>query len=197
MRLTIARYFLYFRKIGLKKNSINKKLYREVERLGAKDMELCMQCGNCSAACPLSEGANTFPRKIYRYLQLGLEDKLFESPEPWLCYYCGECNIDCPRGAEPAETMMAVRRWLTTKYDRTGLAKRFYLSKAWEIGALLVLALVIILLFVFGHGPIITDHVSVNTFAPVLWVEIGDLILVLVLSTFLMSNAFVMFRYIM
>ncbi|MGW8208188.1 MAG: 4Fe-4S dicluster domain-containing protein, partial [Syntrophobacteria bacterium] len=31
-----------------------------------------MQCGNCSASCPLSEGTNNFPRKIYRYLQLGL-----------------------------------------------------------------------------------------------------------------------------
>jgi Fe-S oxidoreductase len=183
--------------IVLGKNSVNQNLYNEVEKLGAKDMELCMQCGNCSAACPLSSGTNTFPRRIYRYLQLGLEDKLLEASEPWLCYYCGECNLDCPRGAEPAETMMAVRRWLTTKYDRTGLAKRFYLSKTWEIGALLTLALGIILLFVFGHGPIIVDHVSVNAFAPVIWVEIGDFIMAFVLSAFLMANAFRMFRYIM
>ena len=81
-----------------------------------------MQCGNCASACPLSTGENTFPRKIYRYLQLGLRDKLMESPEPWLCYYCGTCNTDCPRGAEPAETMMATRRWLMTQYDWTGLA---------------------------------------------------------------------------
>jgi Fe-S oxidoreductase len=181
----------------LKNNRLDSELANDVAKFGARDMEACMQCGNCSAACPLSTGADTFPRRIYRYLQLGLKDKLLESPEPWLCYYCGECNIDCPRGAEPAETMMAARRWLTTQYDRTGLAKRFYLSEIWEAGALLVLALGIILLFLFGHGPIITDHVSVNTFAPVLWVEIGDLAMALVLSTFLMANAFRMFRYIM
>jgi len=178
-------------------NSINPDLYRDVAQFGARDMEICMQCATCSASCPLSSGTNTFPRKIYRYLQLGLEDKLLQSPEPWLCYYCGECNIDCPRGAEPAETMMAVRRWLTTRYDWTGLSRRFYLSEAWEFGALIVLALGIILLFVLGHGPIITDRVSVNTFVPVLWIEIGDLAMAAILTTFLMSNAFRMYRFIM
>ena len=109
-------------------NSIDPELYQEVAKFGSKDMEICMQCGICSASFPLSTGTDTFPRKIYRYLQLGLRDKLLKSPVPWLCYYCGDCNLDCPRGAEPAETMMATRRWLTTQYDWTGLAKKFYLS---------------------------------------------------------------------
>lgn len=160
-------------------------------------MEICMQCGTCSASCPLSSGTNPFPRKIYRYLQLGMRDKLLKSSEPWLCYYCGECNKDCPRGAEPAETMMATRRWLTAQYDWTGLAKKLYLSEAWEITALGSVALFIILLFVFFHGPIITDRVAVNTFAPVLWIEIGDLVMAAILSTFLLSNAFRMYRFIM
>ena len=177
--------------------TVDPELYQEVEKFGAKDMEICMQCATCSASCPLSEGTNPFPRKIYRYLQLGLRDKLLQAPEPWLCYYCGECNKDCPREAEPAETMMATRRWLTTQYDWTGLAKRFYLSAAWEIGALAALAFGIILLFWFFHGPIITDRVSVNSFAPVMWIEIGDLIMAAILSAFLLSNAFRMYRFIM
>ncbi len=172
-------------------------LYEEVARFGARDMDICMQCGNCSASCPLSTGNDSFPRRIYRYLQLGLRDRLRSSPVPWLCYYCGECNTDCPRGAEPAETMMAVRRWLTTQYDWTGLARRLYLSEAWEIGALSAVSLVVVLLFVFFHGPVITDRVAVNTFAPVLWIEIGDLVMAAVLSGFLLSNAFRMARWIM
>ncbi|MCP4669599.1 MAG: 4Fe-4S dicluster domain-containing protein, partial [Deltaproteobacteria bacterium] len=178
-------------------NRIDFELYRDVEKLGARDMELCMQCGICTASCPLSTGSDTFPRKIYRYLQLGLKDKLLKSAVPWLCYYCGECNKDCPRGAEPAETMMAARRWLTSQYDWTGLARRFYLSEAWEIGAIIVVALVIIALMYLGHGPVITDRVSVGNFAPILWIEIGDLILGGLLTTFLMSNAFRMYRFIM
>jgi Fe-S oxidoreductase len=140
---------------------------------------------------------NAFPRKIYRYLQLGLKDKLLKSPVPWLCYYCGDCNKDCPRGAEPAETMMATRRWLTAQYDWTGLARRFYLSKAWEIGALIAVALGVIVLFGFFHGPVVTDRVSVNSFAPVMWIELGDLAMAAVLSAFLLSNAFRMYRFIM
>ena len=178
-------------------NSVDPDLHRDVAQFGARDMEICMQCATCSSSCPLSTGANTFPRKIYRYLQLGLKDKLLQSPEPWLCYYCGECNIDCPRGAEPAETMMAVRRWLTSQYDWTGLARRFYLSDAWEVGALLVVALAVVVLFLVGHGPIVTDRVAVNTFVPVLWIEIGDLTMAAILTLFLMSNAYRMFRYVM
>ena len=176
---------------------VDSELYRELAKFGAKDIEICMQCGTCSASCPLSSGTNPFPRKIYRYIQLGLKDKLLKSTEPWLCYYCGDCNKDCPRGAEPAETMMATRRWLTAQYDWTGLARRFYLSEAWEIGALIAVALAIIVLFALFHGPVVTDRVSVNSFAPVIWIEIGDLVMAAILSAFLLSNAFRMYRFIM
>ncbi len=176
---------------------IDSELYRELAKYGARDTEICMQCGTCSASCPLSSGTNAFPRKIYRYLQLGLRDKLLQSPVPWLCYYCGDCNKDCPRGAEPAETMMATRRWLTAEYDWTGLARRFYISAAWEIGALIAVALGVIVLFCLFHGPVVTDRVSVDSFAPVAWIEIGDLMMAAILSAFLLSNAFRMYRFIM
>jgi Fe-S oxidoreductase len=181
----------------LKNYSINLNLYGEIQRLGAKDMETCMQCGNCSSACPLSTDENTFPRKIYRYLQLGLEDKLLEAPEPWLCYYCGDCNTDCPRGAEPAETMMAARRWLTTQYDWTGLAKKFYASPKWEVGAFAAVALFVISLFLIFHGPVVTDRVELNTFAPAHWVHIGDQIMIVIVFALLGSNAVNMYFKIM
>jgi Fe-S oxidoreductase len=181
----------------LKKNHISPELYKEVEQLGARDMEACMQCGNCASACPLSTGETTFPRKIYRYLQLGLRDKLLESPEPWLCYYCGDCNTDCPRGAEPAETMMATRRWLMTQYDWTGLAKRFYTSPKMEVGAFLAIALFVVALFLIFHGPVVTDRVELNTFAPVHWVHLGDQIMIGFVFVMLFSNAAFMFAGIM
>jgi Fe-S oxidoreductase len=160
-------------------------------------MEICMQCGNCSAACPLSEGESTFPRKIYRYLQLGLKDKVLESPEPWLCYYCGDCNTDCPRGAEPAETMMATRRWLMTQYDWTGLARLFYSSPKWEVGAFAAIALFVMALLIIFRGPVITDYVALNSFAPVHNVHIGDQIMILIVLGLLGSNAVNMYFKIM
>lgn len=181
----------------MKNYSISPHLYSEIEKLGAKDMETCMQCGNCAAACPLSEDENTFPRKIYRYLQLGLKDKVLESPEPWLCYYCGDCNTDCPRGAEPAETMMATRRWLTTQYDWTGLARRFYASPATAVAAVAAITLFVIGLFLTLHGPVITEYVSLNTFAPAEAVMIGDKIMIVIVLGLLASNAVNMYFKIM
>ena len=179
------------------KNHISPDLYSEVAKLGAKDMEACLQCGNCASACPLSAGENTFPRKIYRYLQLGLKDKLLESPEPWLCYYCGDCNKDCPRGAEPAETMMATRRWLMTQYDWTGIARRFYTSPKTEIGAFLGVGLFVIMLFLLFHGPVVTDRVELTTFAPVHWIHLGDQVMMGFVFVMLFSNAAHMYKGIM
>jgi Fe-S oxidoreductase len=176
------------------KNNVSPDLYREVERLGAKDMEACMQCGNCASDCPLSSGETTFPRRIYRYLQLGLRDKLLESPEPWLCYYCGDCNTDCPRGAEPAETMMASRRWLMTQYDWTGIARRFYTSPLTAVGAFLGVGFFVVLLFLLFHGPVVMDRVELNTFAPEPWIHLGDQIMMGFIFVMLFSNAARMFK---
>jgi quinone-modifying oxidoreductase, subunit QmoC len=117
----------------------NPRLVEELELYGAQDVSKCYHCGNCSATCPFSKGPFLFPRKSMRYLQMGLEEKLEGTLEPWLCYYCGECSDECPREAEPGETMMSMRRWLTSRYDFTGISRLFYRSwKAELLGILLV-----------------------------------------------------------
>ena len=93
----------------------NPDLIDELEQFGARDAVKCYQCGNCSAACAHSDDPYVFPRKSMRYLQMGLEKPLRSALDPWLCYYCGKCSDQCPRGAEPGETMMGIRRWLTAR----------------------------------------------------------------------------------
>ena len=56
---------------------------------------------------------NPFPRNQMLAAQWGLKDKLVNDLGPWLCFYCGECSKMCPRQANPGETMMALRRYLT------------------------------------------------------------------------------------
>jgi quinone-modifying oxidoreductase, subunit QmoC len=119
----------------------NPRLVGQLEKYGAEDVTKCYHCGNCSATCPFSKEPFIFPRKSMRYLQMGLEDKLKGNLEPWLCYYCGECSEQCPREAEPGETMMAMRRWLTSRYDFTGISRLFYQSWKIEVGAILLVAL--------------------------------------------------------
>ena len=132
---------------------------------------------------PLRQGA-IFPRQIIRYLQLGLEDRLLESPEPWLCYYCGNCSDTCPREAQPGELMMATRRWLTSRYDWTGLRAGSVPETWWQSWRRLgVVALLVLLLFVvpadFGfrllaRHPEARANVMLGHFAPTDVVHVGD-----------------------
>jgi len=169
--------------------SVNPGLLVELEEFGLKDAATCFNCGNCTAVCTLSTENTPFPRKVIRYLQIGAEDKLLQSPEPWLCYYCGDCSETCPRDANPGEVMMGLRRYLTARYDSTGISKRFYTSKVFEVSAILFLAALVGLGFMAFHGTIVTDKVALNTFASSHVIEILDLIMLVVLSFFLLTNA--------
>ena len=91
---------------------------------------------------------------------------------------------------------MALRRWLTGQYDWTGLAKKFYTSTLWEIGSLLAVAAFVVLMVFLLHGPLVTDQVELNTFAPVHIIHTGDWIMAGLLSFFLLSNAFRMHQFI-
>ncbi|MFC1936726.1 4Fe-4S dicluster domain-containing protein [Chloroflexota bacterium] len=169
-------------------------LLLELKEFGDVNIESCFNCGNCTAICPLSTDSTPFPRNNIRRVQLGLRDQILQSPDPWLCYYCGDCTQTCPRQAEPAEAQMAMRRWLTAQYDWTGLARKFYTSKVWEFGSVLLLAGFIVVMFILFHGPVVTDTVALNTFAPVHFIEIGDWIMLAGLSLFLLSNVYRMYR---
>ncbi len=119
---------------------INPGFTKELKSFGAFDVNACYNCGNCTAVCSLSDEGNSFPRKMVRYSVLGLDDEIKMSLEPWLCYYCGECSSTCPREAEPGELMMSLRRWLTAKYDWTGLSGLLYRSLTATVTAFILLA---------------------------------------------------------
>jgi len=167
----------------------------ELKEYGAVGIEKCFNCGNCTAICPLASNEYNFPRSIIRRAQIGQREKLKSQLDPWLCYYCGDCSVTCPKGAEPGETMMAARRWLTAEYDWTGLARKFYTSVVWEIGSIIFVGMLILLMFILFAGPMVTDHVALNTFAPVQRIHYGDLALAAFLSFFLLSNIFRMYLF--
>lgn len=108
--------------------NINPSFSKELKKYGAFDLNACYNCGTCTATCSLSTKEDSFPREMVRYSSLGLEDEIKSSLKPWMCYYCGECSSNCPREANPGELMMSLRRWLTAKYDWTGLSGLLYKS---------------------------------------------------------------------
>jgi ferredoxin len=177
---------------------INPEFSDTLKEFGAFDLNACYNCGTCTAICSLSDEENSYSRKMVRYSVLGLENEIQASTDPWMCYYCGECSTSCPREAEPGELMMSLRRYLTSAYDWTGLSGKFYTSKIWELTAIGILSALILMLFVFFHGPMTTEltaqgGVKLNTFAPWDKIEIGDWIMAGILSFFLISNIFRMY----
>lgn len=174
------------------------EVFEDFKEMGAFNVSACMNCGTCTVSCPLSETGNEFPRKLIRYAVLGLEDKLVSCPEPWLCFYCGDCSETCPSEAEPGEFMMTSRRYLISKYDWTGISKRLYLSERLEIGSIILFALGILGFFILtgSFDRMETDHVSINTFAPVELIYITVLSVMGLLTLLLLSNAFRMYYYI-
>jgi len=125
-----------------------------------------------------------------RYLQMGLEDRLRGNLEPWLCYYCGECSEQCPRQAEPGETMMSMRRWLTSQYDFTGISRLFYKSWKIELFAILLLALLTgVGFYLFGSSQgSIHVYDGANAFLPSEKVHLFDWSMAGVLVVLLLVN---------
>jgi quinone-modifying oxidoreductase subunit QmoC len=179
--------------------AIHPGLVDELQAYGAEDVSKCYNCGNCSAVCVHSEEPFILPRRPMHALQLGLEDKLKGSIEPWLCYYCGECSEQCPKGAEPGETMMSLRRWLTSKYDFSGISRLFYRSWRWELFAIVLAALLTGLgftLFGLSQGSI-NHYDGSNAFLPSAKIHIFDWTMAIVLVVLLGINAMRMWRFVM
>ncbi len=95
--------------------------YREAANIiieeGGEPLNLCYQCGLCSATCPWNL-VRSFPvHMMIHEAQLGLVD--FESEEVWQCVACRACVQRCPRGVEIPDIMRALRRAIVS----LGIAK--------------------------------------------------------------------------
>ncbi|PKP41317.1 MAG: hypothetical protein CVT93_08660 [Bacteroidetes bacterium HGW-Bacteroidetes-10] len=123
---------------------INTKFGKELKRYGAVDFNKCYNCGTCTAVCSLSTGEDSFPRSMVRLSETGDKKGVESSLKPWLCYYCGDCSVNCPQTADPGELMMSLRRWLTAKYDWTGLSGLFHRSGLANIIAMILVAVGVI-----------------------------------------------------
>jgi len=126
-------------------------LLSEIRQYGKFDSAGCYQCGSCTVSCELVTDFASFPRKSIRYALLGLRGPLLGSLEPWVCHDCGDCSLVCPRQAEPRISMMTLRRFLTAQYDWTGIASRLLTSRAWYLGSLVFVGMLVVLLILCYH----------------------------------------------
>jgi heterodisulfide reductase subunit C len=70
----------------------------------------CMQCGTCTGSCGSSNAMDYTPRQMWRMVQLGMKEELFNSRTFWLCSSCYYCTLRCPRGLPLTEAIAALKR---------------------------------------------------------------------------------------
>jgi hypothetical protein len=85
--------------------------------------------------------------------------------------------------------MMAMRRYLTSKYDWTGFARKFSTSERFEILAVALVGILIgLALWIFHADNPNMEHAHLNSVWPAHAIEIADLIMAAILSFLLLSN---------
>jgi heterodisulfide reductase subunit C len=87
-----------------------REFMRQVQQRGAPNVNLCYQCGKCTAGCPIAYEMDYPPNQIVRGVQLGMRDVVLSSHTIWLCAACETCSTRCPQNVDPAAVMDALRR---------------------------------------------------------------------------------------
>lgn len=84
---------------------------KQVEAIeGAERLDLCFQCGTCTADCPVSRRTDEFhPRIIARMAKLGAKNELLGGDALWLCANCYTCYEKCPEDVKLTEIIVALR----------------------------------------------------------------------------------------
>jgi quinone-modifying oxidoreductase, subunit QmoC len=70
----------------------------------------CIQCGTCSATCPVSHFMDYTPRKIIAMVRAGFKEEVLRSFTIWICASCHSCTADCPREIKITDVMYALKQ---------------------------------------------------------------------------------------
>lgn len=107
---------------------------------GGEGVELCIQCGTCSASCPNANRMEHTPRKLIAMTRAGLWKEVLSSNSMWYCLSCYMCTVRCPRGIKQTELMhalesLSVRHHLSTSHSRTPAMYRSFSDFVYGIGS--------------------------------------------------------------
>jgi heterodisulfide reductase subunit C2 len=99
---------------------VNPKLAREVGTYEEFNASACMNCGVCTAVCPM--GIEVLPRTLFRYVMLGMEEQVVEQTESvYSCLLCKMCEVNCPAGVHIAENVRSLRHHINrTRFGLKG-----------------------------------------------------------------------------
>jgi heterodisulfide reductase subunit C len=101
--------------------AVKKMIKYEVERdrefaqwvtgvIGGERIRNCIQCGLCSASCPLAPYMDFTPRRLMHMAREGFKRDVLGSFTIWLCTSCYSCTVECPRKIQVTDIMYALKR---------------------------------------------------------------------------------------
>ncbi|MBJ6726159.1 4Fe-4S dicluster domain-containing protein [Geomesophilobacter sediminis] len=111
----------------LSNETINLDFVNKVEKLSGSSVRRCMQCGKCSAGCPMATFMEHPPNRIVRLLQLGQGKRILAGRSIWYCASCETCTTRCPNTVNLAAIMDALRK---LSWDADGPSKESYVQLA-------------------------------------------------------------------
>lgn len=77
----------------------------------AFDAAACMNCGVCTAVCPM--GIELLPRRLFHLVHLGAEQIIAEEQETiFTCLLCGACEANCPADVPITANVRALRHYI-------------------------------------------------------------------------------------
>lgn len=83
----------------------------EIERIpGGGRLNQCIQCGTCTASCPVSFAMDLTPRQVIGMFRAGAIEELLESRTIWVCASCYQCTMRCPADIRITELLYAFKR---------------------------------------------------------------------------------------
>ncbi len=74
--------------------------YEISQKVGAKSLLKCIQCGVCSSGCTVTEYVDLQPHRIVASCLLGLKERVLSSNAIWTCSLCHRCTERCPKGVD-------------------------------------------------------------------------------------------------
>jgi heterodisulfide reductase subunit C len=82
----------------------------KIMEISGENIYQCMQCGTCSAVCPMIESMGFTTRQGIHFLQFGRTEEVIDARIGEYCASCHACQVRCPRGIEVPRVFEAVRQ---------------------------------------------------------------------------------------
>lgn len=80
------------------------------EKFGGRKILKCIQCGTCSASCPLSAQMDHAPRELFALIRDGEIVTALRSKSLWYCVSCYYCIVRCPQEIPVTDLIYALKQ---------------------------------------------------------------------------------------